>query len=65
MAKDTPTLKQTTDYFLEQIENKFPHYSKKQIKILFIEALCKNTVCNEIYDTCNFIVENQPELLRG
>ncbi len=63
MAYDTPTLKEVTDYLLKKLQNKYPQYNKKQIKTLFIEALCKNTVSEEINTTCEFIIERQPELL--
>lgn len=57
------TLSQTTNYLLQKISEKYPNLTKKQTKTLFIEALLKNTVIEELNNSMEFILEYQPELI--
>lgn len=58
------TLKTATDYLQQQIKEKYPYLTDKQIKNVLTESLLRNIVKNEILDMVNFILQNQIELIK-
>ena len=64
MTKYNYTLKTATDYLQQQIKEKYPHLTDKQIKTVLTESLFRHLVKNEILDMVNFILQNQIELIK-
>lgn len=64
MTKYNYTLKTATDYLQQQIKEKYPYLTDKQIKNVLTESLFRNLVKNEILDMVNFILQNQIELIK-
>lgn len=64
MTKYNYTLKTATDYLQQQIKEKYPYLTDKQIKTVLTESLLRSLVKNEILDMVNFILQNQIELIK-